>query len=45
MEVKSIKTEADYETALQEIEQLFDAESGIPEADAWQPLNSNKIYF
>ena len=33
MEIKPIKTEADYEAALKEIEHLFDAEPGTPEGD------------
>ncbi len=33
MEIKPIKTEADYLEALAEIEQLMDAEPGTPEAD------------
>jgi HTH-type transcriptional regulator/antitoxin HigA len=33
MEIRSIKTEADYEAALKEIEDLFDAEPGTPEGD------------
>jgi HTH-type transcriptional regulator/antitoxin HigA len=33
MEIRPIKTVADYEAALKEIESLFDAEPGIPEGD------------
>jgi len=33
MEIKPIKTEADYEAALKDIEGLFDAEPGTPEGD------------
>jgi HTH-type transcriptional regulator/antitoxin HigA len=33
MEIKPIKTEADYETALKEIEGLFNSEPGTPEGD------------
>ena len=33
MDIKPIKTEADYEAALAEIESLFDAEPGTAEAD------------
>jgi HTH-type transcriptional regulator/antitoxin HigA len=33
MDIKPIKTEADYEAALKEIEGLFDAEPGTPEGD------------
>ncbi len=33
MEIKPIKTEADYEAALKEIEQLWGASYGSPEAD------------
>ena len=33
MEIRPIKTEADYESALAEIEQLFNVESGTPEGD------------
>jgi HTH-type transcriptional regulator/antitoxin HigA len=40
MEVKPIKTEADYEAALKEIEQLFDAEPGTPEADCLDVLTT-----
>ena len=33
MDIKPIKTDADYEAALQEIERLMDAESDTPEGD------------
>lgn len=33
MELRPIKTELDYQNALQEIEQLFDAEPNSPECD------------
>ena len=33
MEIKPLHTEADYEAALSEIERLFDAKPGTPEAD------------
>jgi HTH-type transcriptional regulator/antitoxin HigA len=33
MEIRPIKTEEDYEAALSEIEKLWEAESGSPEAD------------
>jgi HTH-type transcriptional regulator/antitoxin HigA len=33
MEIKPIRTEADYESALREIEALFDSEPGTPDAD------------
>jgi HTH-type transcriptional regulator/antitoxin HigA len=33
MELRPIKTESDYRTALKEIEQLFDAEPNSPECD------------
>ena len=33
MEIRPIKTEADYEAALKEIEGLFDSEPGTPEGD------------
>ena len=38
MEIKPIKTEADYEVALKEIERLFDAEPGTPEGDRLEIL-------
>lgn len=33
MDIKPIRTEADYEAALEEIERLWDAEYGSPEGD------------
>ena len=33
MELRPIKTESDYQNALQEIERLFDAEPNSPEGD------------
>src|SRR5712691_10200941 len=33
MDIRTIKTEADYEAALQTIDQLMDAELGTPEGD------------
>lgn len=33
MEIKPIKTEADYEAALKEIEQLWESSYGSPEGD------------
>jgi HTH-type transcriptional regulator/antitoxin HigA len=40
IEVKPIKTEADYEIALAEIEQLFEAKPGTPEADRLEILTT-----
>ena len=40
IEVKPIKTEADYETALAEIEQLFEARPGTPAADRLEILTT-----
>ena len=40
MEIKPIKTETDYETALAEIEQLFEAEPGTPEGDRLEVLTT-----
>ena len=40
MEIRPIKTEADYETALAEIEQLFEAEPGTPEGDRLEVLTT-----
>lgn len=40
MEIKPIRTEVDYETALQEIERLFDAEPGTPEGDRLEVLST-----
>jgi HTH-type transcriptional regulator / antitoxin HigA len=38
MEIKPIRNETDYEAALQEIERLFDAEPGTPDADKLEVL-------
>ncbi len=38
MIVKPIKNEKDYQTALEEIDRLFDAEAGTPEADMLEVL-------
>jgi HTH-type transcriptional regulator/antitoxin HigA len=38
MDVKPIKTEADYEAALAEIERLFDAKPETPEGDRLEIL-------
>lgn len=40
MEIKPIKTEADYEVALAEIERLFEAAPGTPEADRLEVLTT-----
>jgi HTH-type transcriptional regulator/antitoxin HigA len=40
MEIKPIKTEADEQAALQEIEKLFDAEPGTPESDRLEVLTT-----
>lgn len=40
MEIKPIKTEADYEAALKEIEYLFDAEPGTPKGDHLEILST-----
>ena len=40
MEIRPIKTEADYETALAEIEELFEAEPGTPEGDRLEILTT-----
>jgi HTH-type transcriptional regulator/antitoxin HigA len=39
MDINPIKTEADYEAALKEIERLFDAEPGTPEGDRMEILS------
>ena len=39
MDISPIKTEADYEAALKEIERLFDAEPGTPEGDRMEILS------
>ena len=38
MDIKPIKTEADYESTLKEIDQLFDAQPGTPESDKLEIL-------
>jgi len=38
MDIKPIRTEEDYETALEEIERLFDSEPGTPEGDKLEVL-------
>jgi HTH-type transcriptional regulator / antitoxin HigA len=38
MEIKPIKTDADYEAVLKEIEHLFNAEPGTPEGDRLEVL-------
>ena len=40
MEIRPIKTEADYQAALDEIECLFDAEPGTPEGDRLEVLTT-----
>lgn len=40
MEIRPIKTTADYEAALEEIEQLFQAEPGTPEGDRLEVLTT-----
>jgi HTH-type transcriptional regulator / antitoxin HigA len=40
MEIKPIRTEADYEAALKEIERLFDAKPGTVEADSLEVLTT-----
>jgi HTH-type transcriptional regulator/antitoxin HigA len=40
MEIKPIKTEADYETTIEEIERLLNAESGSAEADRLEVLTT-----
>jgi HTH-type transcriptional regulator/antitoxin HigA len=40
MEIRPIKTEADYETALAEIEALFEAEPGTPAGDRLEVLTT-----
>ena len=40
MEIRPIKTEADYEAALVEIEELFEAEPGTPEGDRLEVLTT-----
>ena len=38
MEIKPIRTEADYEAALAEVEQLWGTEPGTPEGDRFEVL-------
>jgi len=40
MEIRPIKTEADYQAALDEIESLFDAKPGTPEGDRLEVLTT-----
>jgi len=40
IEIKPVRTEADYEAALAEIEQLFDAVPGTPEGDRLEILTT-----
>ena len=40
MEIKPIKTEADYEAALKEIERLFDAKPGTADADRLEVMTT-----
>ena len=40
VEIRPIKTEADYQAALDEIESLFDAEPGTPEEDRLEVLTT-----
>ena len=40
MRIKPIKTEADYEAALKEVERLFDANPGTAEADRLEVLTT-----
>jgi HTH-type transcriptional regulator/antitoxin HigA len=40
MEIKPIKTEADYQAALKEIEQLFDAQPSTPKGDRLEVLTT-----
>jgi len=40
MDIKLIKTEADYQAALEEIERLFDAEPDTPESDRLEILTT-----
>ena len=40
VKVKPVRTEADYESALTEIEDLFDAKPGTPEADRLEILTA-----
>ena len=38
MKIKPIRTEEDYQAVMQEIERLFDAQAGTPEADVLEVL-------
>lgn len=38
MDIKPIRTEADYEAALKEVERLWDAEPGTPDGDRFEVL-------
>ena len=38
MEIKPIKTEQDYQTAMERLEAIFDAKSGTPEGDELEVL-------
>jgi HTH-type transcriptional regulator/antitoxin HigA len=40
MEIRPVKTKTDYETALEEIEQLFQAEPGTPDGDRLEVLTT-----
>jgi HTH-type transcriptional regulator / antitoxin HigA len=40
MEIKPIRTEADYQASLDEIERLFDAKPGTPEGDCLEILTT-----
>ena len=40
MRIRPIKTEADYEAALKEVELLFDVKPGTPEADRLEVLTT-----
>lgn len=40
MEIRPIKTEADYQTTMEEIERLFDAASDTPEGDRLEVLTT-----
>ncbi|MEW5829208.1 MAG: transcriptional regulator [Chloroflexota bacterium] len=40
MEIRPIKTETDYQSALDEIERLFDASPGTPDGDRLEVLTT-----
>jgi HTH-type transcriptional regulator/antitoxin HigA len=40
MDIRPIKTEADYQAALKEIERIFDARSGTPDGDKLEVLTT-----